>query len=400
MATDWKKTEDTYYMNVVNRQPMVLVRGDGTKVWDDTGKEYLDFTAGWAVNNIGHCHPVIVDAVSEQARTLIQTSNQFYSVPQLELAEVLVENSCMDKVFIANSGAEANEGAIKLARKYGKLHRNGAYEIITAMNSFHGRTLTTWSATGKPHEGDPFQPLPSGFPKVDYDDVEAIKTATTPATAAVMLEPVQGEGGVNVPSPGYLEDVREWCNEKNLLLIFDEVQTGLGRLGTLFGYQVFDVEPDVITLAKGLGGGVPIGAILVRNKFSVLEPGDHGSTFGGNALTCAAANASTRYIIDNNIPAHAGLMGEYLRKGLYHLKENHSCIADVRGVGLLNAVEFDSGIAPMVLATSNELGLLLNAIPPDKIRLMPPLTVTKLEIDNALKILDAGLTQIAQETLT
>jgi len=400
VAIDWKKVEEKYYMNVVNRQPMVLVKGVGTKVWDDTGKQYLDFTAGWAVNNIGHSHPVIADAVSEQAKMLLQTSNQFYSVPQLKLAEVLVENSCMDKIFIANSGAEANEGAIKIARKYGKLYRNGAHEVITTMNSFHGRTLATWSATGKPHEGDPFQPLPSGFPKVDYDDLDSIKMATTPDTAAVMLEPVQGEGGVNIPSPGYLEGVRAWCDENNLLLIFDEVQTGLGRLGTLFGYQSFDVEPDVITLAKGLGGGVPIGAILVKSKASVLEPGDHGSTFGGNALTCAAANASTRYIIDNNIPAHASLMGDYLRKGLYHLKENHGCIADVRGMGLLNAIEFDSEMAPTVMATCNELGLLLNAIPPDKIRLMPPLTVTKSEIDNALDILDVGLTQMAKGSTT
>ena len=396
MATDWKAVESKYYMHVVNRQPIVLVRGEGTRVWDDTGKEYLDFTAGWAVKNIGHSHPVIADAVAEQARTLVQTSNQFYTVPQLELAEVLVENSCLDKVFIANSGAEANEGAVKLARKYGKLRRDGAYEVITAMSSFHGRTLTTWSASGKPHDGDPFQPLPGGFPLVTYDDLDAIKKATTDKTAAVMLEPVQGEGGVNVPSPGYFEGVRSWCDDNGVLLIFDEVQTGLGRLGTLFGYQAFDVEPDVMTLAKGLGGGVPIGAILVKEGAAVLEPGDHGSTFGGNALTCAAANASTRYIVENDVPAHAYEMGEYLRLGLHQLKENHAAISDVRGMGLLNAVEFDSEIAPDVLTACNDLGLLLNAIPPDKIRLMPPLTVTEAEIDSALEMLDAGLTQVAK----
>ena len=393
MATDWKAAESKYYMHVVNRQPMVLVRGEGTRVWDDAGKEYLDFTAGWAVNNIGHSNPVIADAVAQQARTLVQTSNQFYTIPQLQLAEVLVENSCLDKVFIANSGAEANEGAIKLARKYGKVHRNGAYEIITAMNSFHGRTLTTWSATGKPHDGDPFQPLPEGFAKVDYDDLDAIKKATTDKTAAVMLEPVQGEGGVNIPSPGYLEGVRKWCDENGLLLIFDEVQTGLGRLGTLFGYQVFGVEPDVMTLAKGLGGGVPIGAVLVKEKAAVLEPGDHGSTFGGNALTCAAAYASTRYIIDNDVPAHAQKMGERLRRGLNQLRENHEFISDVRGMGLLNALEFNSEMAMDAVSACNEVGLLLNPIPPDKVRLMPPLTVSEAEIDKALDMLETGLTQ-------
>ena len=396
MATDWKAAESKYYMHLVDRQPMVLVRGEGTKVWDDNGKEYLDFTAGWAVNNIGHSNPVIADAVAQQARTLVQTSNQFYTVPQLQLAEVLVENSCLDKVFIANSGAEANEGAIKLARKYGKLHRNGAYEVITAMNSFHGRTITTWSATGKPHEGDPFQPLPEGFPKVDYDDLDAIKGATTGKTAAVMLEPVQGEGGVNVPSPGYLEGVREWCDENGLLLIFDEVQTGLGRLGTLFGYEAFGVAPDVMTLAKGLGGGVPIGAILAKEKAAVLEPGDHGSTFGGNALTCAAANASTRYIIDNDIPAHAHRMGERLRRGLVQFKEHHESISDVRGMGLLNAIQFNSEIATAVVSACNEVGLLLNPIPPDKVRLMPPLTVSDVEIDKALDLLEAGLYEAAK----
>ena len=350
MAIDWKEVESKYYMFCVRRQPIVLVRGAGTKVWDDEGKEYLDFTAGWAVDNIGHAHPAIADAVAEQARTLIQTSNQFYTVPQLKLAEVLVENSCLDKVFISNSGAEANEGAVKLARKYGNMHRNGAYEIITASDSFHGRTLATWAATGKPHDQDPFQPLPAGFIHVDYDDIDAVKSATTDRTVAVMLEPVQGEGGVNVPSPGYLSQVREWCDENGLLLVFDEVQTGLGRLGTLFGYQAFDVEPDVMTLAKGLGGGVPIGAFLAKEHAAVLVPGDHGSTFGGNALTCAAANASTRYIVDNDVPAHARKMGEHLRRGADALKADHEVITDVRGMGLLNAIEFSSDMSAAVVS--------------------------------------------------
>ena len=397
MAKDWKAIESEYYMFTVKRQPIVIVRGKGTTVWDDEGKEYLDFTAGWAVNNIGHSHPVIAEAITKQASTLLQTSNQFYTIPQLELAQALVDNSCMDKVFFCNSGAEANEGAIKMVRKYGKLHTNGAFEIITADNSFHGRTLTTWAATGKPHDDDMSQPLPTGFVHVEYDNIDAIKAATTDRTVAIMLEPVQGEGGVNVPAPDYLREVREWCDEKGLLLIFDEVQTGLGRLGTLFGYQAFDVEPDVMTLAKGLGGGVPIGAFMAKDHAAVFEPkGEHGSTFGGNALTCAAANASTRFIIDNDISANARDVGEYLMAGLKRLWDSHDFITDVRGIGLLIAVEFSSEMSAEVLAACNKAGLLLNAPRPTAIRLMPPLTLTRAEVDTALERLEAGLVEAAK----
>ena len=398
MTTDWKAIEQKYYMFCVRRQPIVIVRGEGTKVWDDVGKEYLDFTSGWAVNNIGHSNPVIADALSQQARTLVQMSNQFYSIPQLELAEVLVENSCLDKVFFCNSGAEANEGAFKLARKYGKLHRNGAFEIITANNSFHGRTLTTWSATGKPHDDDPFLPLPSGFIHVEYDDIDAVKKATTDRTVAVMVEPVQGEGGVNVPSEGYLTALRQWCDQNGLLLIFDEVQTGLGRLGALFGYQVSGVEPDIITLAKGLGGGVPIGAFLAKDRAAVFEPkGEHGSTFGGNPLTCAAANASTRYIIDHAIDTNASEMGAYLKDGLERISKDHSFVTDVRGVGLLLAIEFKDDISADVLAECNQRGLLLNAPSPTTIRIMPPLTINVEEIDTGLDRLESGIIEAARE---
>ncbi|MBM3944461.1 MAG: aminotransferase class III-fold pyridoxal phosphate-dependent enzyme, partial [SAR202 cluster bacterium] len=230
MTTDWIAIEKKYYMQTVRRQPIVLVRGLGTKVWDDKGKEYLDFTSGWAVDTLGHSHPVVADAVAEQARTLIQTSNQFYTIPQLKLVEALVENSCLDRVFICNSGAEANEGAVKLARKWGRANRDGAYEVITAHNSFHGRTLNMIAATAQPKHHESFAPIPEGFKYVPFNDIEAIMAATTEKTAAVMLEPVQGEGGVNVPSPDYLEQVRKWCDEKGLLLILDEVQTGIGRL--------------------------------------------------------------------------------------------------------------------------------------------------------------------------
>ena len=397
MTTNWRDLESQYYMYCARRQPVVIARGEGTRVWDDAGKEYLDFTSGWAVNNIGHCHPAITEAIVEQAGTLLQTSNQFYTIPQVKLAQVLVENSCLDKVFICNSGAEANEGAVKLARKYGKMNRNGAYEIITAFSSFHGRTLAMVAATAQPHYQATYQPIPEGFVYVDYDDVDAVKAATTDKAVAVMLEPVQGEGGVNVPSPGYLEAVRSWCDERGLLLILDEVQTGLGRLGTLFGYQVSGVEPDVMTLAKGLGGGVPIGAFMAKEHAAVFQPGDHGSTFGGNALTCAAANASTRYIVENSVADHAREMGEYLDKGLNALKGNHEFIAEVRGLGLLYALRFNSEMSPAVVAACNEAGLLLNPLRPDAVRLMPPLTVSEAEIDEALERLERGLTAAVQQ---
>ena len=397
MTTDWKALESKYYMFCARRQPIVIVRGEGTSVWDDTGKEYLDFTAGWAVNNVGHSNSAVADAIAEQGRTLLQTSNQFYTVPQLQLAQILVDNSCLDKVFICNSGAEANEGAVKLARKYGKLHRNGAYEIITAFNSFHGRTLAMVAATAQPQYQEVYQPVPIGFTYVDYDDIDAIRQATTDKTVAIMLEPVQGEGGVNVPSRTYLEQVREWCDEQGLLLIFDEVQTGLGRLGSLFGYQSFGVEPDVMTLAKGLGGGVPIGAFLAKENAAVLEPGDHGSTFGGNVLTSAAAYASTKYIVDNNLPARAQEMGQYLEAGLRQLMADHEFISEVRGMGLLWGVRFNAEIAAKVISACNEAGLLLNMIRPDLIRIMPPLTLTREEIDQALERLEAGLNEAVKE---
>ena len=391
--TDWRALEKAYYLQVVNRQPIVLTRGEGTRVWDDEGKEYLDFTSGWAVTNIGHANPVLAEAIAEQARTLIQTSNQFYTVPQIKLAKLLVENSCLDRVFFANSGAEANEGAIKNARKWGRSNRNGASEIITVSHAFHGRTLNTMAAGDKPM--DDFSPVPEGFVNVEFGDLEAIQSATSERTAAVMLEPVQGEGGVNIPEPGYLPGVRKWCDDNGLLLVFDEVQTGFGRLGTLFGYESFGVEPDVMTLAKGLGGGAPIGAFMLKEHAVALVPGDHGSTFGGNVLTTAAAYASTKYIIDRGIAGHAARMGEYLRAGLRSIEERRDFITDVRGMGLLNAVEFDREMAAEALTQCNARGLLLNFTRPHLIRIMPPLTVSESEIDTALERLEDGLTAAA-----
>ena len=394
MSTDWIALEKQYYAQTVRRQPVVLVRGQGTHVWDADGKEYLDFIAGWAVTNLGHCHPAIVEAIQEQAATLIQTSNQFYTVPQLQLAQILVDNSCLDKVFFGNSGAEAVEGSLKLARKYGKKNRNGAYEVITAYNSFHGRTMTTIAATGQPHYQEPFQPLTPGFVHVEYDNVEAIISATTDKTAAVMLEPIQGEGGVNIPADDYLQRVRDWCDRQGLLLILDEVQTGLGRLGSLFGYQEYGVEPDVMALAKGLGGGVPIGAFLSKDHCMALEPGDHGSTFGGNALTTAAAYASTKYIIEHDISSNARAMGERLMQGLEELKSRFSFISQVRGKGLLVALEFDGDIAAKALSLTNEAGVLFNMVKPNTLRLMPPLTITPEEVDEGVSRLEQALSRL------
>ena len=394
MTTQWISLEEKYYAQTVRRQPIVLVRGEGTRVWDTEGKEYLDFTAGWAVTNLGHCHPAMVQAIQEQAATLIQTSNQFFTIPQLKLAEALIENSCLDRVFFGNSGAEAVEGALKLARKYGKANRDGAYEVITAFNSFHGRTLTTIAATGQPHYQEAFQPLTPGYVHVDYDDVEAIIEATTDKTAAVMLEPIQGEGGVNIPADDYLQRVRKWCDEQGLLLILDEVQTGLGRLGSLFGYQEYGVEPDVITLAKGLGGGVPIGAFMSKEHCMALEPGDHGSTYGGNALTTAAAFASTQFIIDNDIPANARTMGAHLMAALENLKSRHGVISEVRGRGLLIALEFNDDVAADVLTNANASGVLLNMVKPNTLRFMPPLIITTDEIDEGVSRLDQAISSL------
>ncbi len=391
MTTNWTDVESKYYMFVVRRQPIVIVKGDGTKVWDVDGKEYLDFTSGWAVNNAGHANEAIADAIAEQARTLLQTSNQFYTIPQLQLAEILVENSALDKVFFCNSGAEANEGAMKLARRYGAKNRNGAFEIITTLNSFHGRTMANVSATGQPHYQELFQPIPPGYSHVPFGEIEELRGAITDRTVAVMLEPVQAEGGVNIPPEGYLENVRELCDQEGLLLIFDEVQTGMGRLGTLFGYERFGVEPDIMTLAKGLGGGVPIGAFMAKDEACAFEPGDHGSTFGGNALTCAAGYASTKYIIDNDLSGHATAMESHMAAGLANLESKYDQIQEVRGMGLLWAVIFESDIGPDVVANCNSEGLLTNPLRPNAVRLMPPLTVSAEEIDQAMERLDSAI---------
>ncbi|MFC2034970.1 aspartate aminotransferase family protein [Chloroflexota bacterium] len=395
--SEWQELEHKYFMRTFRevRQPITLVKGEGARVWDEDGREYLDFVAGWAVNNLGHCHPTVTKAVTEQVHTLIQTSNQFYTIPQLRLAELLVENSCLDKVFFCNSGTEATEGAVKLARRYGKLRLNGAYEIITAAGSFHGRTLAMTAASGQPKFHLPYTPLPIGFINVEYNNVEAIKTATTNQTCAVMLEPVQGEGGVNLPTDGYLEAARAWCNQMGILLIFDEIQTGMGRLGTLFAYEQYGIEPDIMTLAKGMASGIPIGAILAKDRASVFAPGDHGSTFGGNPLACAAGYATLKFIINNNIAGNAEKVGQYLTRGLENLRHKFQFITDVRGRGLLQALEFSGDIAQSMLTACLDRGLLVNRVKPNTLRFMPPLIISTKEVDEALDILDKALSSIA-----
>jgi len=389
--SNWQELESKYFMHTFERIPLTLVRGEGARVWDEDGREYLDFVAGWAVNSLGHCHPAVAEALTEQAHTLIQTSNQFYTIPQIQLAELLVQHSCLDKVFFSNSGAEANEGAVKLARRYGQHHLNGAYEVISTRGSFHGRTLGMVAATVQNKHQQPYLPMPSGFVNVQYNNIGAIMEATTDITCAVILEPVQGEGGVNLPYGGYLAAVREWCDEKGILLIFDEVQTGVGRTGALFAYEHYGVEPDVMTLAKGLGSGVPVGAILAKERASVFVPGEHGSTFGGNPLACAAAYATLKFIIDNDISDNAREVGCYLFDGLSWLKRRYSFITDVRGIGLLTAVEFASDIAMPVVMKCLEKGLLANRLRPNVLRFMPPLIISNAEVDEALGILDTVL---------
>jgi len=392
--SQWQELEHKYFMKTVERLPITIVRGQGARVWDENGREYLDFVAGWAVNNLGHCPPVVVEAVVKQAHTLIQTSNQFYTIPQIQLAEILIQHSCLDKVFFCNSGAEANEGAVKLARRYGKRYLDGAYEVITAMNSFHGRTLSMVAATGQPKFQQPYAPLPVGFINVEYNNIEAIKEATTSQTCAIMLEPIQGEGGVNLPGEDYLAAVRVWCDQKGILLIFDEIQTGIGRTGSLFAYEQYGIEPDVMTLAKGLASGIPIGAILAKDKASVFTPGDHGSTFGGNAVTCAAGYATLKYIIDNDVAGNAKRVGQYFTGKLEQLRQKFQLITDVRGCVLLIAMEFSSDIAGSMVKTCLDKGLLVNRVKPNTLRFMPPLTIGNSEVDEVLGILDEVLSSI------
>ncbi|MBS1126406.1 MAG: acetylornithine aminotransferase [Nitrospirae bacterium] len=379
-----------YLMHTYNRFPVAIRKGRGMKVWGTDGKEYLDFLGGVAVNCLGHCHPKVVIAIQKQAQRLIHISNYFHIESQTKLAKILVENSFADKVFFCNSGAEANEAAIKLARRYFKeVSGKNKFEIITAFNSFHGRTLGTLSATGQEKFKIGFDPLVPGFTHVDFNDIGAIENAITKDTCAVMLEPIQGESGVKIPAPDYLGEVRKLCDRHGILLILDEVQTGMGRTGKLFAYEHSGITPDIMTLAKGLGGGVPIGAMLATDTVAAaFVPGTHGSTFGGNPLACSAAIATIDVLIEDGfILDQCKRMGEYFKKKLEELqKEFPSIIAEVRGVGLLVGMELTRDGAPIVQACL-ERGLLINCTAGNILRFMPALIITEKEIDHLVDVL-------------
>lgn len=393
--TDWIAEERKYLFQNYARQPVVLVRGEGTRVWDDAGKEYLDFVGGLAVNALGHASPVVAEALARQSRELIHTSNLYYTTPMIELAKLLVENSCLDRAFFCNSGAEALETAIKLARRWGLDTRGGAFQIIAMQDGFHGRTMGALAATGTPRYREPFEPLSPGFTHVPWNGIAAVRAATGPKTVAVLLEPIQGEGGVNLPAPGFLPAVREWCTQNNLLLILDEVQTGVGRTGTLWAYEQEGIEPDIMCLAKGLAGGVPIGAVLAREAVAAhFVPGDHGTTFGANPLAAAAGVATLRHVIENGLPARAASASERLVARLRSMEDRLPVVTEVRGRGLLVAVALSRDVAADVVAACREHGLLANVVRPNAVRLMPPLTVTNDEIDRACDILEQAIVAV------
>jgi predicted acetylornithine/succinylornithine family transaminase len=379
-----------FIMNTYSRQPLVLIKGRGTKVYDSDGREYLDFVSGVAVNNLGHCHPRVVVALQKQAQRLMHVSNHFHNEPQVNLAKLLVKNSFADKAFFCNSGAEAIEAAIKLARRYSReVLKQDRFEIITMHGSFHGRTLGALTATAqeKIHKG--FEPLVPGFKYVPFDDVKAVEQSINEHTCAVLVEPVQGEGGVIVPSPGYLKALRNLCDQHKILLMLDEIQTGMGRTGTFFGYEHDGIVPDAAAIAKGLGGGMPIGALLATDKAAqAFTPGSHGSTFGGNPLACAAAIASIETLLEDNIIIQSvEQLGRHFLQRLGDLKKKYSFVKDVRGKGLLVGMELDMDGKDIVTACLRD-GFLINCTVNTVLRFMPPLIISEEEIDLLVQALD------------
>jgi acetylornithine/N-succinyldiaminopimelate aminotransferase len=378
---------DRYIMSTYKRFPIVLTRGLGVHVWDNDGKHYLDLVGGIAVCALGHSHPRVVEAVKRQVELLTHVSNLYHIENQIHLAQLLVENSCLDKVFFCNSGAEANEAAIKLARKYASEMMEGKYEIITMQDSFHGRTLATVTATGQAKFHAGFAPLPEGFRYVPYNDLTAIEEAVTDRTCGVMVEPIQGEGGVVIPAPGYLPGIRRICDERGLLMIVDEVQTGIGRTGTLFACEQEEVVPDMITLAKALGNGFPIGALLSADRIAAaFVPGSHGSTFGGNPLATAAGIAVLETFFHEGILDNCRRVGVYFLERLGELKEKNARIREVRGRGLIIAIELTIPGADVVLECIKR-GLLINCTGGNVLRFVPPLILTKTDVDKAVSIL-------------
>jgi acetylornithine/N-succinyldiaminopimelate aminotransferase len=394
-AADWIARADRVIMKTYGRYPIVPVRGEGCRLWDADGKMYLDFLAGVAVNNLGHCHPKVVRAIQEQAATLIHCSNYYHIPQQIELAELLCSHSFADQAFFCNSGAEANEAAIKLARKYSRETRGeNCFEIITAADSFHGRTMATVSATGQEKVQRFFDPLLHGFKHVPFSDIEALRAAVSPVTCAILLEPIQGEGGVKVPSVDYFRAVRQLCDEQGLLLIFDEVQTGLGRTGKLFAHEHFGVAPDIMTLAKALAGGAPIGTMLAKAEIAAaFSPGTHGSTFGGNPLMTAAALAAVRALLEEGLLENANRMGAYLMAELNRLKARYPFVTEVRGIGLMVGMGL-SIPGGEIVKQGHARGVLLNVTQDKVLRFVPPLTVNKAEIDEMIGILDGLLAEV------
>jgi predicted acetylornithine/succinylornithine family transaminase len=379
---------DKYIMPTYKRFPIVLVRGAGAKVWDSNGKEYLDFVAGIAVCSLGHSHPKVVEAIKKQVEILTHVSNLYHIEPQILYARMLMENSFANKAFFCNSGAEANEAAIKLARKYAYENMGkGKYELITMKDSFHGRTMATVTATGQTKFQVGFAPLLEGFKHVPFDDISALSHAITDKTCGVMLEPIQGEGGVRIPDDKYLSQVRKICDEKGILMILDEVQVGMARTGTLFAYEHYNVEPDIVTLAKAVGNGFPIGVMMATDRVaSAFQPGSHASTFGGNPLAMAAALATLETIMKDGILENVRKVGTYFTKRLHELKDRSSIIKEIRGRGLIIGIEISIDGSPIVNACM-ERGLLMNCTGGSVLRFVPPLTITEKDVDAAVAIL-------------
>ena len=375
------------------RPEVVMEKGEGLYLWDTDGKKYLDFVGGWAVTSLGHSPAVIAKALARQSKVLVNASPSFLNIPMIEYARLLVNRSCFDRVFFASSGAEANEGAIKLARKYGSLYRDGAFEIITTVNSFHGRTLATMSATGKKKWKNLFEPKVPGFIHVPLNDFAALKAAVNSRTCAVMLEPIQGEGGVFEVDFDYIRQLRQLCDEQGILLIFDEVQTGLARTGKLFAYQHYGVEPDVMTLAKGIGGGFPLAALLVKERFNIFEAGDQGGTYSGQPLAMAVGLAVMQEVLEKNLVDNAAMQGEYIQKKLRELAARFR-LTNIRGKGLLLAFDLPTEQGAEVVAACLRQGLLVNSPQPATIRLMPALIVNTAEIDWMTEILANVLQEV------
>jgi acetylornithine/N-succinyldiaminopimelate aminotransferase len=395
-----KALETAYLLNLYTpiRMPMVIARGQGACLWDTEGNEYLDFVSGGrAVTGLGHCHPKVVRAICEQAGALLHVSNDFYTEPQLRLAQRL-SDLFGGRCFFCNSGAEANEAAIKLARKYGfGTAGPDKHEIVTALKSFHGRTFGALAATGQPKYHQGFQPLPRGFIYVPFNDIEALRQAVTPRTCAVMLEPILGESGIYPAAPEYLAAARDLCSANNAALILDEVQTGLGRTGRMFAYQHYDIQPDIITLAKGLGGGVPIGAMLARPPIAdSFEPGDHASTFGGSPLPAAAALAALDAIEEEKLIDNAARIGERLAQGLQELRKNTSLVKEIRARGLMIALDLAQPVANAVKERCATRGLLIITVGDSMLRLLPPLILSEEQADRGLAILREVLGEAAQ----